>query len=284
MAVAERDEAALAREHFCAEFPAVLAGHGALEAFHDRAHWRVVRGELFGAILDGDVGSDAPEFVVRAFVGFLESSPPADVVHEDRAKVRLAAFDRPEEVLQCIPALNAHAALARVGEGAHDGYAACVRESLDGGVLVFCRVLLVVGRHADVLFPLLTRACEWVRRKRSAATARGSRHTDACEQAVLPGHSPLYDGRDGTPEAMFFTGAGDCYFLGSPSIRMSSAVAMMFFTRSSALMRKTLAGQAFRSIATLFFTRSRRRAPGRVMTRVRRVFGVAWCVRRYVRM
>ncbi len=35
---------------------------------------------------------------------------------------------------------------------------------------------------------------------------------------------------------------------------MSFAVATMFFTRSSEQMSNTLAGQAFRSIATLFFT------------------------------
>jgi hypothetical protein len=84
--LAKRDEAALSREDFGAEFPAVLAGHSALEAFHDRAHWRVVRREVFGAILDRDAGPDAPVFVVRSLVGFLESTPPADVVHEDRTK------------------------------------------------------------------------------------------------------------------------------------------------------------------------------------------------------
>ena len=39
----------LAREHFCAGFPTVLAGHVALEAFHNRAHWRVVPWKVIGA-------------------------------------------------------------------------------------------------------------------------------------------------------------------------------------------------------------------------------------------
>jgi hypothetical protein len=141
----------LSGEDLCVEFPAVLAGHGAFEAFHDRAHGRVVCGELFGAILNGDVGSDASVFVVSYFVGFLESPPPAHVVDEDRAKLRVPALDDPQEVLECVAALDADAAFAGVDEGPNGGDAVCVCVSLDEGVLVFCGVLLVVRGHADVL-------------------------------------------------------------------------------------------------------------------------------------
>ena len=106
LSVAKGDEPALSCEDLGAEFPTVLAGHGAFEAFHDRAHWRVVGGEVFGAILDGDVGPDASVFVVRSLVGFLESSPPADVVHEDCAKVRVPALDGAQEFLQRVAAVG----------------------------------------------------------------------------------------------------------------------------------------------------------------------------------
>jgi hypothetical protein len=99
---------------------------------------------LFGAILDRDIGPDTPEFVIRPFVGFLETTPPADVVDEDGAKVRLPALYSAKEVLKCVPALNPYAALAGIDEGTNDGDAVRFRESLDRGVLVLRGVLLVV--------------------------------------------------------------------------------------------------------------------------------------------
>jgi hypothetical protein len=44
------------------------------------------------------------------------SSPAADVVNENGAEVRLTAFERAQEVLECLTALNACAALARVDD------------------------------------------------------------------------------------------------------------------------------------------------------------------------
>ena len=103
-----------------------------------------------GAVLYGDVGFNTPEFVVRSLVRFLEASPPAHVIYKNRAEVRLSTFDYAEEVLQRVSPLNSHATYPRVDEGAHDGDAVRVRETLDWGVLVLGGILLVVRRHAYV--------------------------------------------------------------------------------------------------------------------------------------
>ena len=208
------DEATLAREHFGAKLAAVFSRHGALKAFHDRAHWRIVCREVFGAVLDRNVRADTAEFVVRAFVGFLESPPTAHVVHENGAEICLATLDSAEKILQRIAALNADAALAGVDEGADDGHAVCVRESLDGVMLVFRGVLLVIRGHAHVFRGLN----ENTRIVRCLSLALRHENNDPGQQheadhntervssrTFLLGHSPLYDGSRSTSNAMFST-------------------------------------------------------------------------------
>jgi hypothetical protein len=147
----ERDEPALSGEHLGAELAAVFAGHRAFEAFHHRAHWRVVGGKMFSAILDGDVRPDAPEFVIRSLVGLLEASPAADVVNQNRTEFCLTAFYRSKKVLERVTTLNPDATLARIDKRAYDLDPVLAGETLDYGVLILSRVLLVVGRHAHVL-------------------------------------------------------------------------------------------------------------------------------------
>lgn len=148
--IAERDESTLSSEDLGAQFSAVFAGHRAFEALYHGAHRTGVIWEVFGAVLDGDFASLALEFVVGRFVGVLEAAPAAYVVDEDRGEVGGAAVDDAQEFLQRVAAVDANAALARVCESADDEQAVFVRISLDGGVLIFRRVLLVFGGHADV--------------------------------------------------------------------------------------------------------------------------------------
>lgn len=150
MSVAEGDESALSGEDLGAEFSAVFASHGTFEALDDGAHRAGVVREVFGAVLDGDLEPLTLEFVVRCFVCVLEAAPAADVVDKDGRKVGGAAVDDTQEFLQRVAAVDANTALARVREGAHDEQAVLVSISLDGGVLIFRRVLLVLGGHADV--------------------------------------------------------------------------------------------------------------------------------------
>ena len=63
LAEPEFDEAALASEHLGRQFPAVFAGHRALDALDDGRDRTSVIFELLGAVLDGNSGPLADVFV-----------------------------------------------------------------------------------------------------------------------------------------------------------------------------------------------------------------------------
>jgi hypothetical protein len=111
--------------------------------------------------------------------------------------------------------LNADAAFAGVDEGANDGHAFRVRESLDGVVLVLRGVLLVVRGHAHVLRCLdeTARVVRGMRIARHEKNHPGQEreadhkigHMIVSSRTFLRGHSPLYNGGGGMPNEMFFT-------------------------------------------------------------------------------
>jgi hypothetical protein len=78
-----RSRTALADENLRGELAAVLAGHGAFDAFDDRRNGAAVVLKLLGAVVDVDLRGPADVLVVGTFVGLLKASPPAYAVYED---------------------------------------------------------------------------------------------------------------------------------------------------------------------------------------------------------
>jgi hypothetical protein len=88
-----------------------------------------------------------------------------------------------------------------------------VRISLDGGVLVFRGVLLVLGGHADILRRPDEAANRITMFPQCHNDNDGDRHHQhetrggvvTMDRRFLPGHSPLYDVARITTKEMFFT-------------------------------------------------------------------------------
>ena len=150
---AQLDQPTLAGEHFGRQLSAVLACHGALDALHDGRHRRAVVFELLGAVGDLDAGAAADVLVVRTLVGVLKPAPSADVVDQDDLEVGAAVLNVGDQALQCLAAVDAQATLSFVGVGLDDLDATTRGVLTDLVALVLGRVLLVLGRHANVLSP-----------------------------------------------------------------------------------------------------------------------------------
>ena len=67
-----------------------------------------------------------------------------------RAIRRVAVLHITDQLFQGISTVNSKAALARICVGLHDGHASALGILLNDFPLVLSRVLLVLGRHADV--------------------------------------------------------------------------------------------------------------------------------------
>ena len=91
--VSQFDQPALPSENFGGKLPAVLAGHGALDPFDDGRDGGAIVLELLGYIADEDVFPFADVLVVRRFISILETTPAADVVHQDEVEVGLAGLN-----------------------------------------------------------------------------------------------------------------------------------------------------------------------------------------------
>jgi hypothetical protein len=87
LSISQFDQAALTREDFRRQFATVLPGHGALDAFDDGRNWAAIVLELLSTIVHRNPGAAADVLVIGAFVGVLETYPPADVVDEYCLKV-----------------------------------------------------------------------------------------------------------------------------------------------------------------------------------------------------
>ncbi|MNS66354.1 hypothetical protein D3C72_995640 [compost metagenome] len=101
--------------------------------------------------MDGDAGLAAQVLVVGAFIGVLEPPPATDVVDEDGLEVGPPGLDIGQQPLERVPAFDLQAALALVGVGLDDLEATPRRVSRYDVRLVLGGVLLMLGRHADVL-------------------------------------------------------------------------------------------------------------------------------------
>ena len=151
LAVAEFDQATLAGEHLGRQFPAVLAGHGPLDALDDGGDGRAIVLELLGAIGDLDAGAAADVLVVSTLIGILKTPPATDVVDQDDLEIGLARLDIVDQPLEGLPAIDAQTALALVGIGLDDLDATPGGVFLDLVGLVLRGVLLVLGRHPHIL-------------------------------------------------------------------------------------------------------------------------------------
>jgi hypothetical protein len=105
LAETELDQTALAREDLDREFPAVFAGHRALNALDDGGDRTSVILELLGAILHADASALADIFVVSALVRILKPAPAADVVDEDGRKIGHSMLDVFDQLLQPIASI-----------------------------------------------------------------------------------------------------------------------------------------------------------------------------------
>lgn len=150
LAIAEFDQAALPGKDLGGQFPAVLSSHGAFDALDDGGSRAAVILELLGAIFDLLVRAPADIFVIGGFIGVLKPAPPADVIDKDHLEIRGAVLHILDQLLQGLTALDPQPALARIGIGAHQFETAFRRIFADRVRLVFGRVFLVVGRHADI--------------------------------------------------------------------------------------------------------------------------------------
>jgi len=120
LAEAEFDQSALAREHLRGKLPAVFARHRTLDAFDDGGHGRAVVLELLCAVGDLNPGAAADVLVVGAFVRVLEATPAAHVVDENDLEIGRARLHVGDQLLECLPPVDAQSALALVGVGADD--------------------------------------------------------------------------------------------------------------------------------------------------------------------
>src|SRR5579872_2599523 len=85
---------------FSAEFAAVLCRHRTFQYFHETRRKCDIVGEGFGTIVYGHTGLLAEEFVVGSFIGVLIPAPPAHVIHQNRAILRLPRHDFLEKLAQ----------------------------------------------------------------------------------------------------------------------------------------------------------------------------------------
>ena len=148
--VAELNQPARALEYLGRKLAAVFARHRPLHGFHDRGHWAAVIFELFGAVVDRDTHPPADIFVVRAFVGILESAPAADIVNEDVGELRATFLDIADHLRERVATLDVQTAFPLVGVFLHDGQSTALRVFADDIHLVARRILLMFRGHAHI--------------------------------------------------------------------------------------------------------------------------------------
>ena len=150
LAVPEEDEPALAREHLGGKLAAVFGSHDALDALDEgRDGTRVVR-ELLGAVFNVDAVASALLFEVGGLVGVLKAPPSADVVDQSGHEVRAPGRHIVDELLHTRSARDLEPAFSRIDVGPNHVHVVRFGVALDLSELVLGRVLLVLGRHANV--------------------------------------------------------------------------------------------------------------------------------------
>src|SRR3546814_2076077 len=82
--------------------------------------WAAIVLELLGAVNDRDASAFADIFVVGALVGVLEAAPAAHVIDQDDGKVRRAALDVLNQLLEDVAAIETQPAATLVGIAAPD--------------------------------------------------------------------------------------------------------------------------------------------------------------------
>lgn len=148
---AHLNQTALPGKHLRRQLPAVFAGHGPLYPFNNGRDRRAVVLELLGAVRNLNASPAADVLVIRALVGVLESPPSTNVVDEDDAEVCIAIDDIGNAILKCLAAVNSKTAFTLIGICADDLESAAGSVVPNPVALILGRILLVFGRHADVL-------------------------------------------------------------------------------------------------------------------------------------
>jgi len=88
--------------------------------------------------------------VVGALVDVLEPSPTAHVIDEERREVGSLGLDISHELVETLPAGDVQPTTAMVGIFVNDLHVVVRCVLADDIELVFRRILLILGRHADV--------------------------------------------------------------------------------------------------------------------------------------
>jgi len=286
---AELDEAALAEEDLGREFPAVLPRHHPLHAFEHSRDLAAVVFELLCAIMDVDLGSFADVFVVCAFVCVLEAPPATHVVNQNFAEIGLAALDVPDQLLQRFAALDVQSTPILIRVCAHYDPVPHFGPLMYDGMLVLGRILLMLGRHANVLcradrvanvlqrsvYALRIHTSPVIWRTPKLAEKIGLpryRRSDPATPAVRTSGADWTD-TPGTWASLRYTVFRLCspkgcsfhksvawFLCVNASITMISAEAKMFFAGAPPWqISQTSAAECFKSKATLFFMLSSRR-------------------------
>src|SRR5579862_7285036 len=93
----------------------------------------------------------AEKLVMGGFICILETPPTTYVVDQNRSIPRVASHDIPQQLSQPVSTLEAYAALGSIGISPNNREALFGCITLNCQLLVTQRVLLVLGRHANVL-------------------------------------------------------------------------------------------------------------------------------------
>ena len=92
----------------------------------------------------------ASQFVRCRLIGILKASPPADVINDQHAEIGPTRLNIFEQSLQRLSSANIEPAFPLVSVCPDYLIAALLGIPLDGSGLVVGRVLLMLGRHADI--------------------------------------------------------------------------------------------------------------------------------------
>src|SRR5271165_992134 len=91
-----QSQSPLCGEDLCGKLPAVLARHHSLERLQERRDGGIVVGKWLSTVMDSNPRLLAEKLVVGAFIGVLEASPAAHVIHQND----FVASSRAQDVLQ----------------------------------------------------------------------------------------------------------------------------------------------------------------------------------------
>jgi hypothetical protein len=83
------------------------------------------------------------KLVVGRLIGILKTAPSADIINKDGAEIGRTVVHDAEEILKRFTSLNAEPAFSGVRESSDDNEPVVVSVALDGGMLIFRRVLLM---------------------------------------------------------------------------------------------------------------------------------------------